>query len=405
MFSPLDGVRILDLSRLVPGAAVTHWFADMGADVVKVEEPPVGDYIREVFPHADGISLQHLTLDRNKRSVALSLSDPQGVAVLHAMVADADAIVESSRPGTMQRRSADYETLTAVNPRLVYLSYTGYGQNSRYSHLPSHGSNLAAFAAVNPIDRREDGVIVHGPVRYGRYRASMELAALQASYILLAALFEARASGRGRYLDMSLVHTLMAGDYAAMTDFANNGGLYWQDLPQPTPKYAYYEAGDGGVLLVCAIERRFWTSFCEVIDRPDLADRGNWSAGQMDFGGEDVELYEEVQRTIRERTQAQWLDLLIPKGIPCSPVNSIGDALADPDLGGRLFTDRVTLPGGRQVTLMAPPVQVEGEAFTSRPAPSMGRDTEDVLRDFSVPGDLVSAARESGALPSASDGI
>jgi formyl-CoA transferase len=388
----------LDLSRLVPGAAVTHSFADLGADVVKVEEPPVGDYIREVFPHADGISLQHLTLDRNKRSIALSLSDPEGVAVLHAMSATADAVVESSRPGTMARRSADYETLSKINPRLVYLSYTGYGQNSRYAHLPSHGSNLAAFAAVNPIDRRSDGVIVHGPVRYGRYRASMELAAQQASYVLLATLFQARASGRGQYLDMSLVHTLMAGDYAAMTDFANNGGLYWQDLPQPTPKYAYYEASDGEVLLVCAIERRFWTSFCEVIERPDLAERGDWSAGQMDFGGEDVELYEEVQQTIRERTRAEWLELLIPRAIPCSPVNSIGDAIADPDLGGRLFTDRVTLPNGRELTLMAPPVQVDGEAFRSRASPSMGRDTTEVLRDFAVPDDVIRAARESGSL-------
>src|SRR3954466_5623380 len=106
MFRALEGVRILDLSRLVPGAAVTHRFADLGADVVKVEDPPVGDYIREVFPHADGVSIQHLTLDRNKRSIALRIDRPEGVAVLHAMARTADAVVESSRPGTMARRQA-----------------------------------------------------------------------------------------------------------------------------------------------------------------------------------------------------------------------------------------------------------------------------------------------------------
>jgi len=403
MFRPLEGIRILDLSRLVPGAAVTHRFADLGADVVKIEEPPVGDYIREVYPHADGVSLQHLTLDRNKRSLSLSLRSSEGIAVLHALARSADAIVESSRPGTMGRRQADYETLSRLNPRLVYLSYTGYGQDSRYAHLPSHGSNLAAFAAVNPIERRDDGVIVHGPMGYGRYRASMELAALQASYMLLAAIFEARGSGSGRYLDMSLVHTLMAGDYAAMTDQANNGGLYWQELPQPTPKYAYYECGDGAVLLVCAIERRFWESFCDVIARPDLAERGDWSDKQMDFGGEDVELYGEVQHTMRERTREEWLDLLIPEGIPCSPVNSIADALADPDLGGKLFTDQVTLPTGREVTLMAPPVQTADEPFRSRPAPILGRDTDAVLADFGVPDEVVAAAHASGALPAPAD--
>ena len=298
-FEPLRGLRIVDLTRLVPGAAVTHWFADYGADVVKVEEPPLGDYIREVHPQVEGVGLQHLTLDRNKRSIALSLADPAGVELLHALVERADAVVESSRPGALARRSADYATLARVNPALVYLSFSGYGQDTRYAHLPSHGSNLAAFAAVNPIVRRDDGVIVHGPMPYGRYRSSMEGAAMQAAFALLAALHEARASGRGRHLDVSLVHALMAGDYAAMTDHLNNDQLYWQDLPQPTPRYAYYETADGKVLLVCALERRFWTRFCELIERPDLSGRGDWEDAEMDFGLADVDLYGDVQRTIR----------------------------------------------------------------------------------------------------------
>ena len=398
-FQPLTGVRVLELSRLVPGAAVTHRLADLGADVVKVEEPPVGDYIRQVLPHVDGIGVQHLTLDRNKRSLALGLRSDEGVAVLHELARSADAVVESSRPGTMARRRADYATLAELNPALVYLSYTGYGQDTRYAHLPSHGSNLAAFAGVNPIERRADGVVVHGPMPYGRYRASMELAALQASHTLLAALFQARATGRGRHLDMSLVHTLMAGDYAAMTDYANNGGLYWQDLPQPTPKYAYYECSDGEVLLVCAIEERFWRSFCELIERPDLAERGAWGEREMDFGAEDVELYADVQETIRTRTRAEWLDLLIPSGLPCSPVNSVADALADPDIGGRLMTDRQTLPGGREVTLMAPAWAAGHDVeFGATPAPGLGRDTDAVLADFGVAERTVAAAREAGAL-------
>ena len=402
MFSPLQGLRILDLSRLIPGAAVTHRFADLGADVIKIEEPPVGDYIREVFPHADGISLQHLTLDRNKRSLALPLGTPEGVAILHHMVRSADAVVENSRPGTMRRRQADYETLAQINPRLVYLSFTGYGQKSRYAHLPSHGSNLAAFAAVNPIRRREDGVIVHGPTPYGRYRVPMEQAALEAAFMLLAALRDSQATGRGRQLDIAIVHALMAGDYAAMTDKLNNGTLHWQDLPQPTPKYAYYEARDGGVLLVCAIERRFWIALCEILERPDLADRGDWGSRQMDFGGgEDVALYEEVQRTFAQRDRADWLDVLIAEGIPCSPVNEIDDACADPDLGGRLFVDEVELPTGRTIRLMAPLVQDPPGSFVSRPAPSLGRDSAEVLTDFGVPAELVSAL---GGAPQASRG-
>ena len=298
----------------------------------------------------------------------------------------------------MARRAADYDTLAAVNPRLVYLSFTGYGQTGRYAHLPSHGSNLAAFAGVNPITKREDGVIVHGPMPYGRYRIPMEQAALSAAFALLAALYEARQTGRGRHLDISLVHTLMAGDYAAMTDYLNNENLYWQDSPQPTPKYAYYEAADGGVLLVCAVEHRFWTRFCELIGLPELSERGDWGGRAMDFGVEDVELYHLVQERIRERPRSEWLDLLIPEAIPCSPVNSIAEACADPDLGGRLFVDEATSPAGRTVRTMAPAVQDPPGSFRSSQAPTLGRDDDEVLSEFAVPDELVRAARESGAL-------
>lgn len=398
MFEPLQGLRILDLSRLIPGAAVTHCFADLGADVIKVETPPIGDYIREVQPQTEGISLQHLTLDRNKRSLALDLGRLEGVAVLHEMIASVDAVVENSRPGAMAKLHADYETLSNLNPRLVYLSFTGYGQRSRYAQLPSHGSNMAAFASINPVVEREDGVITHGPIRYGRYRIPMEEASLHAAFALLAALRESERTRQGRHLDIALVHALIAGDYAAMTDLINNQSLYWQDLPQPTARYAYYRTADDRVLLVCAVELRFWTRFCEIISREDLQSHGRWDSAQMDFADADVDLYREIQASIAQRPLAEWLDLLIPARIPCSPINSMADTLTDPDLGARLFVDKATLPSGREVSLIAPLVQDPDATFTSRPAPSLGRDTEAILVEFGISPELIKSARQSGAL-------
>jgi len=398
---PLAGLRILDLSQLLPGAAVTHYFSDFGADVIKIETPPRGDYIREVMPHVDGISLQHLTLDRNKRSFSLDLKNPAGTAVLHALVRSADAVVESSRPGTMARRQADYATLSELNPRIVYLSFTGYGQAGPYSHLPSHGSNLASFAGVNPIEKREDGVIVHGATPYGRYRASMELGALQAAFVMLAALREAAQTGKGRYIDIGLVHALIRGDYAAYTDLVNNGHYHWVTLEQPTPRYAYYECSDGLVILVCPVELRFWSSFCELIGRPELVERGDWSDRVMDFGMADIPLYHEVQETMRTLTRDEWLARFMEAGIPCSPVNSGEEACADPYLGGQLLVDEVTLPTGRRVTLMGPLGQDPPGSFRSRPAPTFGRDTNEVLADFGVPEHVVATARAEGALPAA----
>jgi crotonobetainyl-CoA:carnitine CoA-transferase CaiB-like acyl-CoA transferase len=399
VFTPLTGIRILELSRLIPGAAVTHYFADFGADVVKVEQPPVGDYIREVMPQTQGVSLQHLTLDRNKRSIALDLTTPEGQDVLHELVRTADAVVEVSRPGGLASRGADAETLLRVNPRLVYCSFTGFGQQSTYAHLPTHGSNLAAFAGVNGIETREDGVIVHAGLPYGRYRIPMEQAALQAAFALLAALRERDRTGTGRHLDLALVHALMAGDYAAMTDWANNERTHWVDLPQPTPRYGYYRCRDGEVLLVCPLEHRFWTQFCDLVGRPDLHDRGDWSSGrQMDFGAADIDLYREIQDTIATRDRQEWLDLLIPAGIPTSPVNDIASALADPDIGGRLFVDEAPLPDGTTARLIGPIVQDPPRSFRSRPAPGLGVDTDAVLQDYGVGHDAVRRARTAGAL-------
>jgi crotonobetainyl-CoA:carnitine CoA-transferase CaiB-like acyl-CoA transferase len=399
VFEPLAGIRVLELSRLIPGAAVTHFFADLGADVVKVEQPPVGDYIREVMPQSQGVSLQHLTLDRNKRSIALDLTLSEGRDVLHDLVRGADAVVEVSRPGGLAGRGADAAALMQVNPRLVYCSFTGFGQESSYAHLPTHGSNLAAFAGINGIDTRDDGVIVHAGLPYGRYRIPMEQAALQAAFMLLAALRERDVTGRGRHLDVALVHALMAGDYAAMTDWVNNGRTHWVDLPQPTPRYGYYRCRDGEVILVCPLEHRFWTQFCDLIGRPELEERGDWSAGrQMDFGAADIDLYREIQHTIATRDRQDWLDLLIPAGIPSSPVNDIASAVADPDIGGRLFVDEAPLPDGSRALLMGPVVQDPPRSFRSRPAPTLGHDTDVVLEDYGVGDDVITRARDAWAI-------
>jgi crotonobetainyl-CoA:carnitine CoA-transferase CaiB-like acyl-CoA transferase len=369
--SALQDVTILDLSRLIPGAAVTHYFADFGANVVKIEEPPTGDYLRDVRPQIDGLSLQEITLDRNKHSIALRLHTPEGQAALHAMVAEADAIVAVSPQEAMRSRGADYETLRALNEGLVYLSFTGFGEGSRYTALPTHGGNLAAFAGVHGLDTRTDGVIVPAPLPYGRYRIPMEQASLYAAFALLSALHQRARNGAGLFLDIPITSVLMAADYAAMGDWVNNRGSYMVDLPQPTPTYGLYRTADDKVLVVCPIEKRFWMSFCDVMGRDDLRDRCDWSGNSMDFAPGNVELYWEVQRVIATRPRADWLDALIEARVPCSPAYTIDEAVNDPDIGGRMWVDATHPVTGRPIRYLVPP-GINPASFRATPAPAIG---------------------------------
>jgi crotonobetainyl-CoA:carnitine CoA-transferase CaiB-like acyl-CoA transferase len=398
MHSSLAGVTIIDLSRLIPGAGVTHYFADLGATVIKVEEPPVGDYLRDVMPQIDGLSLQEMTLDRNKQSILLSLRTAEGQAVLHHLVSRADAVVAVSPPDAMSARGADYATLSGLNPRLVYLSFTGLGAFTRYRSLPSHGGNLAGFAGVHGVATRDDDVMVPDALPYGRYRIPMEQAALRGAFMLLAGIHERDRTGIGRFVDLSIAQVLMAGDYAAMTDWVNNRDAYMVDLEQPTPRYGVYRAGDDKVLIVCPIEKRFWLAFCEVMERSDLADRGDWSASTMDFSPGDVELYGEVAAVIRTRPRDEWIDRLIEARVPCSPAYDIDEVVSDPAIGAPLWVETEHPVTGRLIRLMAPP-GVDHTMFHPSPAPGLGRDTDAVLEAFAVPEGVVRAARDAGSLP------
>jgi len=398
VFRPLEGLRILDLSVLIPGSACTHHFADYGADVVKVERPPVGDWLRSVPPIHDGLSLLHLAFDRNKRSIAIDLRTPEGQAVLHQMARSADAVVEVSGTRAMQALRADYETLRQINERIVYLSLTGFGQHSAYARLPTHGANLAAFAGVAAASADANGDLHHAPLPWGRYRLPLEEAALHGAFALLSAIRERDRTGTGRFLDVSLVQALMIGDGAAMTDAMNRTSRFWDDWHQPVAKNGYYTAADGKILGVCPIEERFWARFCALIGRDDLADAGDWSAGEVDLAGGSAALYREVQAALATRPRHEWLALFREHRIPSAPLNTIEDALADPELSGALVVQSPHPTTGESVKTFAPAVQDPPRSFVANPAPAVGQDAHDVLEEYGVEAHLIEAAQLVGAL-------
>jgi crotonobetainyl-CoA:carnitine CoA-transferase CaiB-like acyl-CoA transferase len=396
VFQPLKGLRVLDLSVLIPGAACTRYFSDYGADVVKVEQPPAGDWLRQVPPVKDRLSLLHVSLDRNKRSVGLSLKEPEGRAVFHHLVRTADAIVEVSRPGALASLGADYDTVAKINPRIVYLSLTGFGQDSAYAELPTHGANLSAFASVMSAAETA-GALKQASPPFGRYRIPLEESALHGAFALLSALRERDKTGQGRHIDVPIVHTLLIGDQVALIDKMNRDKMFWVDWQQPAAKNAFYRASDGRVLGVAPLEKRFWERFCQTIGRPDLLEDSG-STAVVDLEGAPQELYAQVQQTIGTRPREEWLRLFVAARIPAAPLNTPEEALDDPDLGGRLIT---TIPHpltGEDLKMLAPAVQDPPRSFAAAPPPAFAEHTAEVLADYGVPDALIQAATASGQL-------
>jgi crotonobetainyl-CoA:carnitine CoA-transferase CaiB-like acyl-CoA transferase len=374
MLSLLEGVRVLDLSRLVPGAYATSKLADLGADVVKVEVPPEGDYMRGMPPLHGDASVLFEALNRNKRSVVLDPRTDAGRAFLHALVRSADVVLEGGRPGAMASLGADFETLRELKPDLVYCSLTGYGQTGPYRDLPSHGANLDGAAGAVPIDVRPDGTADFPNLRV--FVAS-QAGALHAALAIAAALVRRERTGEGTYLDVSAFDAAVSWQYGNLSCLANTGERF-PGTEGLGPRYGCYRTADDRWVFLAAMEPKFWHRVCEAAGHPELADRVDVTQ-TLDWGDADDGLRAEIAAMMRERTQAAWVELAIARSLPVSPVNAVEDLFDDPQVRARRLL--ATAPDGG-LGIVAFPVRTGDEEFTVlRRAPAFGQHTEELLAE------------------------
>lgn len=362
---PLDGVRVLDLTRLLPGAFATLMLAEMGAEVIKVEDPGRGDPTRGLPPAIDGRGLYDLLLNRGKKSVALDLRRPGTAPVLARLVDRADVVIESFRPQTARQFGVSAEPLRATRPHLIHCAITGYGQTGPYAERPGHDLNYAAIAGLLAADRP------HTDDLPKMFIADVGSGAMSAVIAILGALYARTRTGAGAALDISM----------------HEGSLYWMMLPGardlvaggqaaaddlPTfgdhACYQVYETRDGRRLALGALERKFWDTFTTAIGRPDLTARHR--SDPVDQRG----LIEEVRGVFRQRTRDEWLAHFAAHDVCLSPVNTPAEALADPHVAVRGAV--VPGPHGRAVK---PPFVAAPPALS--PAPAVGQDTAAVLTD------------------------
>jgi crotonobetainyl-CoA:carnitine CoA-transferase CaiB-like acyl-CoA transferase len=368
---PLAGVRVLDLTRLLPGPVCTLYLADLGADVVKVEDTGAGDYARGLGASPGSVSSFFRAVNRNKRSVALDLKDPRARAAFDALARSADALVESFRPGVMATLGIDYAAIAAINPRIVYASITGYGQSGPRARLAGHDINYLGYAGV--LD--QTGARGGPPVASNLQIADLLGGAASTAIAILAALFDARRSGRGRHIDVamadaSLAHNIMP--LAALDDF---GVLRLRGddlLTGGVPCYGVYPTQDGRWLAVGALEAKFWTTLCAALGRPDLA------PFQFTRGEDGVRVRGELERIFAGAPLAAWVEKLGTVDCCVTPIATLDEALADPQFAARAMV--MTRRDGSHA--YAPPFRVSGHAFAvTREAPRQGEHSAEILRE------------------------
>jgi crotonobetainyl-CoA:carnitine CoA-transferase CaiB-like acyl-CoA transferase len=330
----LQGLRVLDLTMLLPGPVATLRLAEMGADVLKIEPPGTGDAARVMMQSAaDEVAARpgafYRLVNRGKRETRLDLKSEAGRAVLLALARDADVLVESFRPGVMTRLGVGYEVLSAINPKLVYCAISGYGAESPFADRAGHDLNYIAYAGVLDQLSGRDGA----PVLPNFQIADLLGGALSAVTQILAALWQVARGGTGRFVDVSMAHASYAHNVVAQVALANDDAAALQPggglLNGGVPCYNLYRTRDGRWLAVGALELKFWQALCKALGREDWLER-HWSLGQAIGGTDAVALTRELAAIIEAEPLQFWIDHLEPIDCCATPVLTPGEAARHP---------------------------------------------------------------------------
>jgi len=405
----LDGIKVLDLSRVLAGPWCTQILADLGADVIKIERPGVGDDTRTWGPpfikDADGNDTDQASYftacNRNKRSVTVDMATAEGQALLKQMAAQADIVVENFKTGGLKQYGLDHESLCAVNPRLVYCSVTGFGHDGPYAERAGYDLMIQAMTGMMSITGRPDDVPGGGPLRVGVALTDL-FTGVYASTAILAALQVRDRTGEGQHIDMALLDVGMAILANQASAFLNTGkapGRQGNTHPSLAP-YQDFPTQDGSMLLAIGNNGQF-ARFCEAAGHPEWATDARFATNtlRVKHRGVLIPMMEELTRT---RATADWVALLEDKAVPCGPINDIAQAFDDAQVKSRGLA--VTLPrdagdGIASITGVASPLRLAATPPVLRHAPpALGQHTREVLAEFGIDGTRFEALRAAGVV-------
>jgi crotonobetainyl-CoA:carnitine CoA-transferase CaiB-like acyl-CoA transferase len=412
MIKLLEGVRVLECAVLPTGDQTSRLLGDLGADVIKIERPGSGDYLREL---GDRITSQnsifHLLLNRNKRSIELDLRVDEGRAVFFELLREADVFVDGFAGDACDKLGVGYEALRAVKPDIIYCKASGFGATGEYSQIPVHGYMMGSVAGQLSLDVGDDGIVREDVNPEGFYfSGSIDgplSTALYAALTAVAALQHRTRTGEGAFIDAAgsdavlanqCLDAVMAWNSERITDRRNPPPPVGLD-PHKRPKYTYYQTKDDKIVTLAAIEHKFWDNFCRAVERPDLVDVKN-TTFSVDFAdGGRADLLEVLIPVFRERTQAEWMDIARDFDIPLCPANSKLETLEDPHLNAREIVHHSKHPVAGPYTATGWPAPVLGQPFDqARHAPSLGEQTDEVLLQAGYSEKDIAGLRERGVV-------
>lgn len=367
----LQGIRVLDLSRLLPGPYASMLLGDMGAEIIKVEEPGVGDYMRQFTPQVEGTGVFFLAVNRNKKSVTLNLKKERGREILGSMIKKADVLLESFRPGVMDGLGLGYDTVREINPGLVYCSLSGYGQDGPYRDRAGHDLNYLAVSGVLGITGVRDGQPVMPGVQVADLTGGMF-----AVIGILSALWQRQRNGRGTYLDVAMadgLYSMMSIHLAALMNAGVPAARGKMMLSGALACYSIYRTKDDGYVALAALEDKFWKNFCQALERPDML------PGHLSLAVDGDQVYEELKNIFLSRTTLQWRDFADRTDCCLTVVNDAAEVVQSVYARERGLIADVPLTVGRTMSQVRNPIVFPGAGRRAPlPPPELGQHNGEI---------------------------
>jgi crotonobetainyl-CoA:carnitine CoA-transferase CaiB-like acyl-CoA transferase len=394
---PLDGIKVLDLSRVLAGPWCTQLLADLGAEVIKVERPGAGDDTRHWGPpwHGEGderVAAYFLSCNRGKKSAAIDFGRAEGAALVRKLAADADIVIENFKVGGLEKFGLDAKSLRAANPRLIYASITGFGQDGPYADRAGYDYIVQGMGGLMSITGQPDGAPGGGPMRVGVAVVDL-FTGLNTCVAILAALYRRERTGEGAHIDMALFDTQLA----MLANQASNALISGKDPPRQgnthpnIVPYQPFEAADQPIIIAVGNDRQF-ARLAEICGHPEWTSDERFSSNALRVANRE-EMVRLVSETIRRKPAAEWLEQLEVAGIPAGPINRITQALNDVQAQHRQMVRNIA-----GVPLVGSPIRIDAErADSDLPPPALGEHTDNVLTGF-VSEEELASLRSSGVI-------
>ena len=405
MAGALDDIKVVDLSRVLAGPWSTQNLADLGADVIKIERPGVGDDTRSWGPpfvsHTEGDAQDaayFFCANRNKRSLTLDFTTDKGREILIKLIAQADVLIENYKVGGLKKYGLDYDSLSRINPRLIYCSITGFGQDGPYADRPGYDALVQAMGGLMSVTGEPDDVPGGGPQKVGVAVVDI-LTGLYATNAILAALFHRAKSNQGQHIDIALLDVQVAA-------LANQSGNYLlsgsvpQRMGSAHPSIVPYQpfaCADGHVMLAIGNDGQF-TSLCRAAGQAAIASDERFATNAMRVRHR-AELLEVLTPLMRQHGVERWCELAQQEGFPCGPINTIDRVFRDPQVRAREMHIQMNSPSYGALDLVASPMRLSASPVSYRRAPpSLGQDSHEVLRELQYSDDEIDSLRDSGVI-------